>query len=534
MIDRNAMSAAELAEWDQRTAPDRSPSEAMGDAVWRLANLYRCTNANGQIVPFRPTPEQRLVIWCIFVRGWRRILIPKARQLGMSLVLCLIGLDFVAWNSGAKAALVDKSEDDAKKKLREKVKLAWEGIDPALSQVLPVSSTTNAMTFGEGLDASTYEADVSFRGGTVQFLHVSEWGEIQMKQRERSREIRDGSLPAAEQAEGGIVVVETTWHGGLDGELGPYVREALDTPEADKGPKSWRVLFFPWWGSAAYQSAHGYLDQDSHRYFEKLESEWDVHLTDAQKLWYASERRTRGPRAMRSQFPSVMTECWESMPEGAIYGSFIERARSEGRIKAFNADGRWPVDTIWDLGHPLNTVTWLAQVTPEEIRILDVMMELDVTLEQRAALLAAKGWTFGNHFLPHDAGVRQTSGLCQADEFRRVFARIGGHVRIVPRVPDVWQGINSLRGIFPRLVFRDPETRPGIDHLARYHSIRETATGIARDEPVHDRYSHAADALRQLAQAMDGGMIPHGHSVARGLDARAVPSAAVVRARPRI
>jgi hypothetical protein len=533
MIDPNAMTAEELAGWDERTAPGREADDAMADPVWRLANLYVCLNANGQVVKFVPTPEQRLVIWCIHARGWRRILIPKARQLGMSLVLCLIGLDFVLFKAGAKAALVDKSEDDAKKKLREKVKLAWEGIDPAIAAVLPAEATANAISFGAGLDASTYEADVSFRGGTVQFLHVSEWGEIQMRQRERSREIRDGSLPAAERAQDGIIVVETTWHGGLDGELGPYVHEALETPEAAKGPKSWRILFFPWWGSTAYQSDHGYVDPESRRYFEKLAAEYNIHLTDAQRAWYSSERRTRGARAMRSQFPSVMSECWESMPEGAIYGSFIERARSEQRIKAYTTDGRHLVHTFWDLGHPLNTVCWLAQITPEEIRVLDVVMEIDITLEARAALLAAKGWTYGNHFLPHDAGIRQTSGLCQADEFRRVFASVGGHVRIVPRVADVWQGINGLRAIFPRLVFRDPECRPGIEHLARYHAVRETSTGIARDEPVHDRYSHAADALRQLAQALDGHMLVGGHSVAPDVR-RQLPTATVIRARCRI
>ena len=533
MIDPNAMTAAELAEWDQRTDAARG-EDGMSDPVWRMANLYTCANANGEIVKFTPTAEQRLVIWCIHARGWRRILIPKARQLGMSLVLCLLGFDFVLFNAGAKAALVDKSEDDAKKKLREKVRLAWEGIDPAIRATVPAALTANSITFGEGTDASAYEADVSFRGGTVQFLHVSEWGEIQMRQRERSREIRDGSLPAAERAENGVVVVETTWHGGLDGELGPYVREALDTPADQKGPKSWRILFFPWWGNTAYTSPHGYLDRESNEYFNKLEAEYGIKLSQVQMLWYASERRTRGNRAMRSQFPSVMSECWESMPEGAIYGSFIERARSENRIKAFISDNRWPVHTFWDLGHPMNTVTWLAQVTPEEIRVLDVVMELDITLEARAVLLAAKGWVYGNHFLPHDAGIRQTSGLCQADEFRRVFQSVGGHVRIVPRVADVWQGINALRGIFPRLVFRDPECRPGLEHLARYYSVRETATGIARDEPVHDRYSHAADALRQLAQALDGHMLAGGHSVAPEIGAARISTASVARARCRI
>ena len=522
----------EIEEWDRRASPDRPMDEALSDPVWRLTNLYTCSNPNGEKVKFVPTPEQRIVIWSIHARGWRRLLIPKARQLGMSLVLCLIGLDLTAFTEGYKAALVDKSEDDAKKKLREKVRLAWEAMDPAIITTLPTTFTTGSVIFGVGATASSYEADVSFRGGTVQFLHISEWGEIQMKQRERSREIRDGSLPAAEQAQDGIIVVETTWHGGLDGELGPYVREALDTPENAKGPRSWRILFFPWWSSPGYSTSHGYQDPDSRAYFDKL-APLGIQLTEHQRNWYASERRTRGSRAMRSQFPSVMAECWESTPEGVIYGSFLERARSEGRILSFLPDGRHLVHSVWDLGHPLNTVTWLVQVTPAEIRIIDVIMDLDIDLASRAALLAAKGWQYGSHFLPHDAGVRQSSGLCQADEFRRLLKPIGGNVRVVPRVADVWHGINSLRLLFPRLVFRHPETQPGLDHLGRYHAITETSTGVARDEPVHDKYSHASDALRQLAQALDGHMISGGHAVAPALKLNA-SSAMIVRARSRL
>lgn len=525
----------ELAEWARRASPDRDLDEAMGDPVWRLANLYTCANASGEIVKFNPTPEQRIVIWAIHARGWRRLLIPKARQLGMSLVLCLIGLDLTAFVEGFKAALVDKSADDAKKKLREKVRLAWEAMDPAITSTLLATFTTGNLIIGDGAAASTYEADVSFRGGTVQFLHISEWGEIQMTQRERSREIRDGSLPAAEQAADGIVVVETTWHGGLDGELGPYVNEALDTPENAKGPRSWRILFFPWWSSPGYATEHGYQDPESRRYFERLEAEHGIVLTTEQRNWYSSERRTRGSRAMRSQFPSIMTECWESTPEGVIYGAFIERARSEGRVLSYLPDGRHLVHTVWDLGHPLNTVTWLVQVTPAEIRVIDVLMDLDIDLTARAALLAAKGWQYGSHLLPHDAGIRQTSGLCQADEFRRVFRPIGGTVRVVPRVADVWQGINSLRLLFPRLVFRHPETKPGLDHLGRYHATTETSSGVARDAPIHDRYSHAADALRQLAQAIDGHMLQGGQAVVPSIaPAWAIKTSQVKRARCRI
>jgi hypothetical protein len=75
------------------------------------------------------------------------------------------------------------------------------------------------------------------------------------------------------------------------------------------------------------------------------------------------------------------------------------------------------------------------------------------------------------------------------------------NVKAVPRTSHVWIGINKLRGILPRFSFRVPERERGLEALCAYQTVRETSTGIARDEPCHDASSHACDALRVLAEA---------------------------------
>jgi hypothetical protein len=55
--------------------------------------------------------------------------------------------------------------------------------------------------------------------------------------------------------------------------------------------------------------------------------------------------------------------------------------------------------------------------------------------------------------------------------------------------------------MLPRFSFRVPECERGLEALNVYHTIRETSTGIARDEPCHDASSHACDALRMIAEA---------------------------------
>jgi hypothetical protein len=91
----------------------------------------------------------------------------------------------------------------------------------------------------------------------------------------------------------------------------------------------------------------------------------------------------------------------------------------------------------------------------------------------------------------------------------------------VPRTHDIWVGINRLKQMLPRFSFRLPHCERGLEALSNYHSLGETSTGIARDEPVHDWSSHASDAIRIIAEAEAAGMLSRAGST--GLSARRQP-----------
>ena len=42
---------------------------------------------------------------------------------------------------------------------------------------------------------------------------------------------------------------------------------------------------------------------------------------------------------------------------------------------------------------------------------------------------------------------------------------------------------------------------PGLEAVSNYRTVRTTSTGLAVDEPVHDWSSHAASALKVIAEA---------------------------------
>ena len=136
--------------------------------------------------------------------------------------------------------------------------------------------------------------------------------------------------------------------------------------------------------------------------------------------------------------------------------------------------------------------------------------------------MLAKGYFYGSHFLPHDAQATQKSGKTFLTELNELGLM---NCKAVPQTYDIWIGINRLRQLLPRFTFRLPACERGLEALCNYHTVRTTATGLAVDEPVHSWASHAADALRTLAEAEMVGML---HSAGSTANVERMPHVRVV------
>lgn len=475
------------------------------DKLWRLCHLYSIKDAvTGRITKFVPRREQ-MDIFHALASGVRKIIILKARRLGMSTAIDVYAADEVAFHAGVQVSIVDQNQDDAGKKLNNIVKVAIDSLPPPLRERLKYTrcndSALELCTLTEDTTSAIY-AGKNARGGTNQILHISEWGVIQADDPKRSEEILTGALPSAEH---GVTIIETTWKGGRGGHLWNLVRLAMEMRPEDRTKNDWHLFFFPWWTDPTYTEAGDVrtIGEETEKYLAEKEAELGRTFTDGQKCWYARRRRTLGIFIFR-EFPTTLDECFRAPVEGAIYADLIDRLRGQGAIVPSAVDGSALVHTFWDLGSPVNTVTWYVQLVGTEIRIIDCDMDLDLTPVQRTAHILAKGYDYGWHYLPHDAGANQKSGRTFQAELSDAGLR---NTRIVPRTGDIWIGINRLRQLLPRATFRLPACVPGIEALANYHTRRENGGGVAQDMPVHDWSSHASDALRMLAEAEMAGML---------------------------
>jgi hypothetical protein len=215
---------------------DLSDIDKFRDPIWRISNLYSIRTRDGKVIPFRPRPQQAQVLEMIFKKGLKHIVVLKARQLGFSTLLGVICTDQLCWTTGKQLSLIDRTQENARQKLRDIVALAYDSVHDELKARFIVDRS-NAGELGvrfheyKAAQTSTLFAGTHARGGANSFLWISEWGFVQCEDLRRSEEILTGAIPSAKD---GTIVVETTWRGGRGGHLWDIVKKALETPEEQK------------------------------------------------------------------------------------------------------------------------------------------------------------------------------------------------------------------------------------------------------------------------------------------------------------
>lgn len=508
-------------------------ADYLNNRVWRLNNLYWIEDKRGRKVKFQMNWAQRAFLKLIW---WLNVIL-KARQLGMSTFIMLLALDRALFNKNQTCGLIDKTDADAKKKLA-RMKFAYDHLDDTddpktaplgaaiKQQVALVTDNKSELEFSNG---SKIWAGTSLRGGTVQFLWISELGYIAFHFPDKAKEIKDGALNTVHK--GNIAVIESTHEGGKYGLNYAMIKLAQEAPPADRMTElDWRFHFFAWWRDPEYtlplNGATLTLTPEDIAYFETLATKEGIVLSPEQKHWYVKKRATQGD-AMGKEFPSTPEEALNAVVTGAIYGKIISKLRREGRIRDFVPHQIAPMFTAWDVGQSDYTAIWLVQLVGMDICLVDFY---ECHSEQPKHYVdKVREWErlyqtkITANLVPHDADHRGPGGKTWCD-----YAREAGltDLKVVPRTPDVWVGINYLRALLPQCYIhkthcdrewvREEVPMPsGISALEGYHTKTEITEGSIQELPVHDACSHPCDALRTFAEAHARGMLQGPSSVAK-------------------
>lgn len=221
--------------------------------------------------------------------------------------------------------------------------------------------------------------------------------------------------------------------------------------------------------------------------------------------WPTAELDQERDHLMRTD-PVAYRNVWlgecRAAAEGAIYEpEMLALTQDKNRITSLPYDSMLKVHTVWDLGYNDSTSIIFVQRNLSEIRVIDYIEDSHKPLAEYVEMLKARKYNYGKDYIPWDGSKKRYRFTNPENSPEGMLQKLGRSVEIVDQV-DVEAGISKVRTIFPRLHFDKDKTQRLRECLKRYKRAIPVSTGEATS-PVHDQYSHGADATRYLALCVD-------------------------------
>lgn len=494
------------------TEPDvRSQIQSrLNSQEWRLNNLYWITDKRGQKIRFQLNWAQQFLLKYM----WFLNLVLKARQLGCTTFICILFLDTALFTSNTKCGIIAHTLDDVGKIFRDKIQFVYNNLPESLRTAITTQfETARELVFNNG---SSISVGLSFRGGTYQYLLVSEYGKICAKYPEKAREIRTGAMEAV--AQGCYVFIESTAEGS-DGDFYERCQESLSLSLARKTltKMDYRFFFFPWWQEPTYTMDSGgvVIPDEDLTYFAKLEQKIGRQLTIGQKCWYVKKKSTL-KELMRREYPSTPQEAFEVAIEGSYYANEFLRIDEEGRICELPFQSSIPCRTGWDLGFDDFNAIWVYQKIGEWFHFLKYYENCHEGLGHYAHWCRdwkdEKRGSYDRHWLPHDVNVTDISRNDKKTR-KQVLEDDGlDNIRVVEK-KSIQFGIEESRQLLARSKFDAVGCDVGIKRLRNFRKDYNIKTEKWTDSPRRDNNKHGADALRYVAVGEELSIVVTGKKV---------------------
>jgi phage terminase large subunit len=184
--------------------------------------------------------------------------------------------------------------------------------------------------------------------------------------------------------------------------------------------------------------------------------------------------------------------------EGSYYAKYIDNMKLKGQIGSVAWEPGFKVHTAWDIGVRDSTVIIFYQVIGQTVRIIDCYEKTKEGIEHYVKILESKPYSYGKHFAPHDIRVREFgSGITRWEKARQ----LGITFSMADNIP-IPDGIEAVRSMLPKTWIDQNNCAPLIKALENYRQEFDSKRKIYKSQPLHDQFSHMADAMRYLAVSL--------------------------------
>ena len=181
--------------------------------------------------------------------------------------------------------------------------------------------------------------------------------------------------------------------------------------------------------------------------------------------------------------------------DGAVFARELQQADLENRITRVGYDPSKPVHAVFDLGWSDATAIWFVQFIGMETRLIRYIEDSQKTITDYLAKMQMFGYVYDTLWLPHDAENKTLAAAGRSIE--QIVKSAGYKTRIIPRTPVV-DSINAARTLFRNCWFDRENCHDGLQCLRHYRYEVDPETKQFSKNPLHDQYSHGADAFRML------------------------------------
>lgn len=476
----------------------------LADKKWRLfsGKLYFIKDKQGNKIPFIPNEAQTHY----YENRHTKNIILKARQLWFSTLIDIDLIDDVLFNSYISAGIIADDRDSSEMIFRDKVKFAYDNLPEWLKANFKVKTDRKWELVFESNHCSI-SVDTSFRWGTLQRLHISEYWKICNKYPEKAREIQTGALNTiapTSQADIESTAEGNSWY------FYDMCKRAMDMEELWKEltEMDYKFHFYAWWLDKAYSlEKWEEIRQETIEYFQTIKQDSyiqrkypNLKFTEAQMRWYQKKKEEQ-KEDMQREYPSYPKEAFDLAIKGAYYEAELSLAREQKRVWKFYYDSRLPVNTAWDLWGAWggdSTAIWFYQIYWREVRLIDYFETSGRSMTE--IILSVVNPRYNNyetHYLPHDVAVTEYSTWVARIQTAK--EHLQGRVEVVPKL-SISDGIWAVRDMFPNCYFNEETTTLWFSMLWQYKRAYDEKNWVFLDRPV-DRHKskHGSDAFRYLA-----------------------------------
>jgi len=203
--------------------------------------------------------------------------------------------------------------------------------------------------------------------------------------------------------------------------------------------------------------------------------------------------------ALFSRDREAYNTVWEGLcrqtVDGAIFAKELTMAELDGRICNLPYDPIKPCHVVFDLGWADSTAYWVVQFIAQEVRLIRYHEDNQQTIAHYLAKIQSYGYVIDTIWLPHDAGNKTLASHGKSIE--EVVRAANFNTRVIERTPIV-DSINAARMMFNKCWFDRNNTHEGLQCLRHYRYDVDPDTKQFSQKPLHDNYSHGADAFRYI------------------------------------